>query len=173
MIICSHCKNEDYHGTLYCTECGAMFVSQSQNNIETSIHTSNSQHFQTAVQPPQSTPRYETAPEANIAFFLVDENIYLPSVAQPEFTFGRETLGQVIAPDIDLSDYEAYEKGVSRLHATIKLSNNKSRAYIVDLDSANGTRVNGNRIPANSEVPLHDNDIIALGKLKIQVVITH
>ncbi len=167
MITCPQCQNEEYPGAFFCSECGAQLAYHSASNIETTIHTSTTQSSLKASQP---TPRYKIAPEESFALYLIEEETFLPSVDQIKLTLGRETPGQVITPDIDLSAYDAYKKGVSRLHATIKLSDNNSEAHIIDLDSENGTRVNGNRIPANSEVPLHNNDIITLGKLKIQVI---
>ena len=40
---------------------------------------------------------------------------------------------------------------------------------LLDLDSANGTYVNGKRLGPRQEEPLANGDVIALGKLKIQV----
>ncbi len=73
---------------------------------------------------------------------------------QNEFTIGRFVEGQVITPDVDLNKYEAYDMGVSRLHATIRIDPEKNKIYVIDLGSANGSSVNGYEIPANSEVPL-------------------
>jgi len=41
---------------------------------------------------------------------------------------------------------------------------------VMDLNSSNGTYVNGVRIPAQVETRLVHGDVIALGKLKIQVL---
>jgi len=69
-------------------------------------------------------------------------------------------------PDIDLTPYQAYENGVSRLHAVLKKNDN--RVIIMDLGSSNGTYVNGVRLKPENEYPLSHGNIIALGKLKIQ-----
>jgi len=82
---------------------------------------------------------------------------------------GRVAEGQPILPDVDLSPYEAYSQGVSRLHAALKVIN--QRVVIMDLGSSNGTRVNGQKIVPNVDYPLNHGDMIALGKLKIQVLI--
>jgi pSer/pThr/pTyr-binding forkhead associated (FHA) protein len=65
--------------------------------------------------------------------------------------------------------YDAYSQGVSRLHASFKIFN--QRVTITDLGSSNGTRVNGQRIMPNVEYPLNNGDVIALGKLKIQIIL--
>jgi pSer/pThr/pTyr-binding forkhead associated (FHA) protein len=78
------------------------------------------------------------------------------------------TEGQPILPDIDLTPYEAYSRGVSRLHSALKIVN--KRVVIVDLGSSNGTRVNGQKIVPNVDYPLNNGDVIALGRLRIQVL---
>jgi len=169
MIICPYCFSKEYEGALFCSECGTQLITRTTSNLETIVNTNTTQVY-TKTSPP--TPRYEESPKASFALYLVDEEIFLPSVSQIELTLGRKTQGQGITPEIDLSAYDAYKKGVSRLHATIDFNENGTHAQIVDLNSANGTRVNGNRIPPNSEVPIHNNDIITLGKLKIQIIIS-
>ena len=71
-------------------------------------------------------------------------------------------------PDIDLSPYQAYAAGVSRLHAIIKREG--ARIIFMDLGSANGTYINGKRLSSNVEQVINHGDIIALGKLKMQVL---
>ena len=87
-----------------------------------------------------------------------------------EFTLGRMAEGQPIVPDIDLSPYNAYANGVSRLHAAIKLVNNQ--VVIIDLGSSNGTYINGTRLSPYVEMPVADGDIAYIGKLKVQLLIS-
>jgi pSer/pThr/pTyr-binding forkhead associated (FHA) protein len=72
-------------------------------------------------------------------------------------------------PDIDLTPYQAYASGVSRLHAVVK--RDSDRVLVMDLGSSNGTYVNGRRINPHVEETLNHGDILALGKLKIQVLL--
>ena len=82
---------------------------------------------------------------------------------------GRVSEGQPIMPDIDLSPYQAYAAGVSRLHAIIKRDGD--RLIFMDLGSANGTYVNGKRLSPNVEQLIHHGDIVALGKMKLQILV--
>jgi pSer/pThr/pTyr-binding forkhead associated (FHA) protein len=100
---------------------------------------------------------------------LMDTGQVLPLSSRNEFTMGRISEGQPIMPDIDLSPYQAYAAGVSRLHAVIKRSG--SSVVFMDLGSANGTFLNGSRLAPNEEQSLHHGDIISLGKMRIQVLI--
>jgi pSer/pThr/pTyr-binding forkhead associated (FHA) protein len=86
-----------------------------------------------------------------------------------EYTLGRVSGNQPILPDIDLTPFQAYEGGVSRLHATIRVD--PDQVFINDLGSANGTRINGKKMAAHSTQELADGDMISLGKFKIQILI--
>ena len=59
--------------------------------------------------------------------------------------------------------------GVSRLHASIKMNN--MNFSLIDLGSANGTLLNGKKIPPNEPQRIKNEDIITLGKLKLQFLI--
>ena len=71
-------------------------------------------------------------------------------------------------PDIDLTPYQAYASGVSRLHAVVKRDAN--RVLVMDFGSSNGTYFNGRRLNPHVEESINHGDIVALGKLKIQVL---
>jgi pSer/pThr/pTyr-binding forkhead associated (FHA) protein len=105
-----------------------------------------------------------------ISLHLLESGQILPLTDRTEFTLGRSVEGQPIVPDVDLSPYNAYANGVSRLHAAIKLV--KNQAVIVDLGSSNGTYLNGVRLSPHIETLVAHGDLIYLGKLKMQVLIT-
>ncbi len=105
----------------------------------------------------------------SITLKLVGSNQSIPLAGQKEFTLGRMTEGQPILPDIDLSPYEGYAEGVSRLHAAIRVTDRG--VMVVDLGSSNGTRINGQKIVPNVNYPLKDGDMLALGRIKLQISI--
>jgi pSer/pThr/pTyr-binding forkhead associated (FHA) protein len=107
--------------------------------------------------------------EGNVSLHIVRTGQILPLVGRSEFTLGRISQGQSILPDIDLSPYNAYAQGVSRLHATLKVS--QEELVIEDLGSSNGTRINNTKIPAHQNQRINHGDVIALGRFKIQVLI--
>ncbi len=104
-----------------------------------------------------------------ISLHLIESGQILPLADRTEFTLGRSAEGQPIVPDVDLSPYNAYANGVSRLHAAIKLV--KNQVVAVDLGSSNGTYLNGVRLTPYIETPITHGDLIYLGKLKMQVLI--
>ena len=104
-----------------------------------------------------------------VTLHLLDTGQVLPLAERNEFTLGRISEGQPIMPDIDLSPYQAYACGVSRLHAVLKRE--ARRVFLMDLGSSNGTYVNGKRLSPNVDHTISNGDVIALGKLKIQVLL--
>ena len=116
------------------------------------------------VKPPPKMPL-----QSWISLLIIESGQILPLAERTEFTLGRSAEGQPIIPDVDLTAYNAYANGVSRLHAAIKLVNN--RIVVVDLGSSNGTYLNGTRLSPYMETPVAHGDLVYLGKLKIQVLI--
>ena len=100
---------------------------------------------------------------------LVDSAQVLHLAERNEFTLGRAIEGQPILPDVDLSPFDAFTLGVSRLHAALRIINGE--VVVTDLGSSNGTRVNGQKIVPHVDYPINHGDVIALGKLKIQILI--
>jgi hypothetical protein len=84
-----------------------------------------------------------------------------------EFLLGRRDAASGIVPDLDLTAYGALEKGVSRIHAALRRG--EDVLSIVDLDSANGTFLNGQRLAANQPRLLRDGDEIRLGRLVMHI----
>jgi len=78
-----------------------------------------------------------------------------------EVRVGRRSVSRGIHPEIDLTGPPA-DPGVSRLHALL-VAGPDGTWSVVDPGSENGTFVNGNTIPANQAVALHDGDRIHLG----------
>lgn len=74
-------------------------------------------------------------------------------------SIGRMTIGRDPASDVHLPDLL-----VSRNHADLRIG--RDHAEITDLDSANGTFVNGQRITGS---PLYEGDVIAVGHYLLQV----
>lgn len=98
----------------------------------------------------------ETGTQINYAFDSV-----------PELVLGRTDPETGKAPQIDLEPYGASEKGVSRRHAVITWRDNKLQ--LVDMESPNGTFINGQRIASNEPRLLRDGDELRLGRLILRL----
>lgn len=71
-------------------------------------------------------------------------------------------------PDVDLTPYGALDRGVSREHARLHISDD--RLYVVDLGSTNGTFLGGQRLEPDTPTLIGKGDELLLGRLAIQVL---
>ncbi|MBM3153035.1 MAG: FHA domain-containing protein [Chloroflexi bacterium] len=166
MIICPGCQHEETTGAVFCSKCGAQLA---EARLETQRITTSEARGTFRV---PTTP-FKQAPPASgpgMSLHLVENGQIVPLVDRNEFTLGRVSEGQPIMPDIDLSPFNAYSHGVSRLHAVLKLQGNK--LVVMDLGSSNGTYLNNTRLEPNTEQVVRHGDILSLGKLKLQVLLS-
>ncbi len=80
---------------------------------------------------------------------------------------GRSDVNDNLFPDLDLTPYGGLQQGVSRQHAAIIAETD--RLLIIDLESTNGTFVNGERLQANKPFRLRHGDEVHIGKIGIDV----
>ncbi len=83
---------------------------------------------------------------------------------------GRCDERRSIYPDIDLTQDDGALYGVSRQHACIYQGDDG--AYIEDINSTNGTFINGQRLAPMQMHPLHNGDRLKLGQLEMQVALS-
>lgn len=166
MIICPNCQNQETDGAIFCSKCGAMLNAGATITTH-KIVTAEAKAIEGTTKPFE--PISADQVEGWISLHMMESGQIIPLADRTEFTLGRASEGQPVMPDIDLAHYDAYANGVSRLHAVIKCSDD--HVCIIDLDSSNGTYINGERIVAHKETPLRHGDLIHLGKLKIQILI--
>lgn len=87
------------------------------------------------------------------------------------YVIGRSDAKSSYIPDVDLAECDALEKGVSRRHAAL-VRFKESTACLLDLDSSNGTFLNGDRLKPNQPYPLNDGDQIRLGTLTLYFTVS-
>lgn len=168
MITCRVCNNQEYHGVFFCGECGSQLILADDKNVNTFIYPSQARGLELDIS--NTIPKKLLENKTFILYYL-EQKVVINIPDQNEFTIGRIVDGQVITPDVDLNPYKAFDKGVSRLHATIRINSEKNKIHVIDLGSANGSSVNGYDIPANSEVPLNHGDVLTLGKFSMKVIL--
>lgn len=167
MNTCPNCSTNNLMGALFCKECGGQLLTYGES-ITQSIGTENNDYlFEQTPIPKETSPSLNGFKYA-VSLHLLDAHKYVPLSGRDEFTVGRASEEQSILPDVDISPFGAYEKGVSRMHVSIK--SGKSQVTVTDLGSVNGTRLNGVKIVPNQAYPLKNGDILLLGKFRIQVL---
>lgn len=159
MIKCPHCGHEDREGILFCQECGQSLQGTLNAVLPTRQldPTGNNQ----AAKATWGTARF--GQDASIIIHIRDAAE--PVVLQPakKMILGRTDSASSQKPDVDLTPFGALEKGVSRVHAAIYRS--EDTLTLVDMGSANGTHLNGQRLVPEQPRILRDGDEIRLGKL--------
>lgn len=170
MIICAHCGTQNMEGTYFCQECG--------RNILRSSRAAAKAGSTVAVNPEQLTANtyHEANPTEGRAFggtayigksteIIVKINDVEVIRLQPsqEMILGRSDTGTSFTPDIDLAHHNALELGVSRRHAKLKVSDGD--ITLSDMNSSNGTFLNGQRLVPNQPRVLHNGDEVRVGKL--------
>ncbi|KKA27985.1 hypothetical protein TD95_003298 [Thielaviopsis punctulata] len=97
----------------------------------------------------------------------------IPLGERSMWLFGREKT---------VVDYPVDHGSVSGQHAVLQFRKKESRnefgdreervkLYVIDLESGNGTRLNGEKIPASRYVELRANDVLKLGKSSTEYVV--
>lgn len=92
-----------------------------------------------------------------------------PQDSQGDLVIGRFGDGSTLVPDIDLTEHHAEQRGVSRLHLTLHYDARNNTLLVMDMGSANGTFINGQRLHPNEVRLLRNGDELRLGKLVMSV----
>ncbi len=161
MTICTVCHHKNMPGAVFCEECGSALLSD--DTLNTQNISKSTRDISVGDVPAQRVVGWAT-------LHILASGQLIPLAERSEFTLGRLSEGQPIVPDLDLGPYQAYSLGVSRIHALIK-RNAKGQVQVMDLNSSNGTYLNGQRLPPNQPVVISHGDVVSLGKLKIQILI--
>ncbi len=162
MIICSFCSTPNREGELYCQECG--------NPLQGSPRIATRKLESMGVNPSQRKPFWGTTrftPSADVLLRIENANDSIDVENKDKITIGRSDQQSNHYPDIDLTPYGAVDEGVSRAHACFQRS--EEAITIIDLDSANGTYLNGNRLLPNQPRVLQDGDELRFGRLVARV----
>lgn len=159
--ICPHCAAKVHTGSLFCSQCGAKL--QENSGVPTMAIGSQ------APQPRRSKTSPPPNLTARLALHLVRSGEIVSVGGEGEYIVGRVSSGQSVLPDIDLEPFHAYEAGVSRLHARIRVA--REVILITDLGSANGTLINEEKLLPHQAHILRDRDIVSLGHFSFQALI--
>ncbi len=102
-----------------------------------------------------------------LVLFVAGYDEPLAVVVPDRVTVGRRGSGYVPRPHVDLDRYGAFEAGVSRVHAA--LYREAGGFSVEDLESSNGTRVDGVKLNPNERHALNNASEVSLGNLNLRV----
>ena len=164
MIICPACRHQEYDGELFCSECGARIWSASDEPPPTASFDSG--QLRDIARPPSGDVAVASLQPGQISLAISNAPKAVLLEGRQEYLLGREGPDEQ-SPDIDLSAYGARDKGVSRIHASLRMD--RRQLLLMDLGSTNGTRLNGTPLAAHEPVRLENGDEILLGKLALKI----
>lgn len=157
MLTCRECGLENHAGTVTCPNCGVNYP------VGSTILVNILQTQGDKIELPPSQGRKSFS----LLIRSLDGLQYLAIPERRHFILGRYDSDTQTAPDVDLTDFEAPYLGVSRFHAAIDRTS--TAPMLTDLNSLNGTDLNGVRMQPYQPRHLCHNDIICLGKLILYV----
>lgn len=107
--------------------------------------------------------------KAREVLLLVENGIRrLELYNETTFLLGRFAKSTPRGKHVDLTPFSAQDRGVSRIHAQLHMDENK--LYITDMDSTNGTFVDGVRLMPHQPHLLRQGSQLMLGRLNMQVM---
>lgn len=163
MVRCSHCNTENFDGTIFCMECGASLLSGTQRR-ETTASLNKAANALSNVE--EIAPVTIPAPVQTgrmVAFVVINSGRRITLNADEDLLIGRKDNQRGIYPDVDLGLDGGYDAGVSRRHAI--LAPQANGFALEDLNSANGTFVNGRRLAPQTPTAIAHGDEVKFGTL--------
>jgi hypothetical protein len=167
VIRCPNCNNPEYPGAIFCNKCGAE-IGTSDNWTTARSKIPENPVSSKDIPPPPIFPPQDIRIDSGVALHILHTGDVIKMNEHNEYILGRATQQQPLVPDIDLTPYNAYDEGISRLHLSIKIE--FPELFVQDLGSVNGTLINDKRMTPHVDYPINHGDILTLGKLKIQLI---
>jgi hypothetical protein len=165
---CPVCKLANDPNATICQHCKAPLNKIAPEESPTTKRVENS--FELTEELKDQITKVYPPPSLGLLLFLLNSGEPIALCTEQEFVLGRG--GALVSKTIfDLAEFDAYAMGVSRSHVLIKAVEDK---YILtDLNSANGTWVDGNRLFPGKPHDLPSGAVIQLGRLKLVVIYSH
>lgn len=106
--------------------------------------------------------------EKKITLFILGMVERIDFQDKPTVILGRFDNPLSSVEQIDLSDYGAVERGVSRKHCQLRFED--GQLMVTDLGSSNGTFLSGARLEPHESYTLRKGEELLLGRLPIQII---
>lgn len=164
MQICPHCEKENSDTDVYCYACGHILPA----GVHVDAATAQLNETYDALEPQRrwGTAYFDRQHALELRFRDTDEILTIE--LGKTIVLGRaHTEPGSDQPDVDLTPYDAMEKGVSRTH--LELARDVDTVIVTDLGSSNSSFLNGQRIIPFEPRILRDNDELRLGHLVLRV----
>ncbi|MHB8629999.1 MAG: FHA domain-containing protein [Aggregatilineales bacterium] len=166
---CLQCGHTNPHGALYCEECFALLLDTHPVPSRTVSFDATAPGTPPSAQNSEMADRFAHIGKLNphtIAIYVSSRSEPLIVVVVQQAILGRLELHDAQVR-VDLSQYGAIDKGVSRQHAVLKRVNN--RLVVEDMGSSNGTWLNDTPLQPYQPAPITSGARLRLGQLEVEI----
>lgn len=178
MIVCPECSTEHYGGALFCRACGVALIPATQAHMAVRQHreaqsaAAVQRGTDPALTPPRPTDTTSLTPQSarrTLLFTIPHREKSVRVVLDDTIHIGRADPDAGFAPEVDLSPFDGFDKGVSRRHATIQQF--REGIVVVDQYSANGTRLEDRPLIPGQAYVLAPKAALRFGELLVHLTI--
>jgi hypothetical protein len=162
-VVCPSCGADNLPGTLFCVQCGTYLPSGGPLRTEP---LPEQEDGRTARPRRDGDDHEEVARSIQIDVLVLNTGRQISLSVDREILVGRLDAAHGIFPELDMTADSGMEQGVSRRHAHIYTRDGV--CFVEDLDSTNGTFLNGERITPYLPYAFHDGDVITFGTLRLE-----
>lgn len=163
-LICPSCGTGNIPGTLFCMQCGTYLPSGGPLRTEPLPD----QNSGKSARPDREGDAEEEARRAmSIEVEVLHTGRKLLLSADREILVGRLDAAHGVFPELDMTTDGGLEQGVSRRHARIYTRD--GTCFVEDLDSTNGTYLNGERVTPYLPYAFRDGDALTFGTLELRI----
>jgi len=163
-VVCPSCGAENLPGTLFCVQCGTYLPSGGPLRTEPLPEQEDGRPARPSLNGADFAER-ERSIRIEVTVQQTGRTMMLS--ADREILVGRLDAAHGIFPEMDMTTDDGLEQGVSRRHA--RIYTREGTCFVEDLDSTNGTFLNGERITPYLPYAFHDGDALTFGTLKLDV----
>lgn len=173
MIHCPECGAEHLPGTLFCDDCGAAVHPAARAHLAAD----GPAGLPLAANPAPAGAPSPAAPPPPTATGPRDINFRLPhhdvafTLSGAQIHIGRADPEDGFFPEVDLTEYGAQDRGVSRKHAVIQWV--EGGYVITDRHSSNGTWLDGVRLIAGYAYQIPPRATVRFGGLLVHLTIAN
>jgi hypothetical protein len=162
---CPVCKLSNEAGALICAHCGA-----SLDKTPTEPKTTQ-QVGGPKIAPSEKGEQFArelSVPAEGMALYVTGSTKPIAVRKDEEFIIGRIVEGTSAEPIVDLADLAGFAMGVSRRHVMVRST---ADGYVaIDLNSTNGTWLNGERLVPTKPYALPSGAFLQLGRMRLIVI---
>ncbi len=164
MTKCPTCQADNIKNTIFCSECGHYLL---KDKAQATLVGYKRRH---KTEDKARTMLLSFQPNIRLRAIRLRIGVKKHEIEMPLdkiIHLGRLAPASDVFPEIDLTDQGLFAASVSRRHA--RISKRGATVVVEDMDSGNGTYVNGQKLSPYLPEVLSDGDTLQLGQLPIEV----